>query len=285
MHTELRRRIAAAVDDPRGYAAIRGVTLHAERAPGALTSALFHPTLYMVVQGAKRLVMGDQEILYGGGELVLLRIDVPAFVQVTEASEDVPYLAVEIALDREVLGALAAGMAPVSREDRRVVSVHPLPSPVLEPTLRLLRLMDDPTDARVLADAAKREILYRVLKSPGGDSLLQLAQADSVLTRIGRATEWMHDHLEAPLRIDHLTSRAGMSVTSFHRNFKSATGTTPGQYHKMLRMHEARRLVALRSDTLARIAAMVGYASASHFSRDYKRAFGSPPMTDAKRFA
>lgn len=285
LQAELRRRITGMVDDPQGHAAINGVSLHSAREPGLLVPALFHPTIYVVVQGAKRLVLGDREIRYGAGELVLLGIDLPALVQVTEASDDVPYLAVEIALDREVLGALAAAMPLHPREDRHAVSVHPIPEAVLQAMLGLLRLIDDPTDVQVLAAAVKREVLYRVLRSPGGDGLLQLAQADSALARIGRATEWMHDHLEAPVTIEHLASRAGMSLTSFHRIFRSATGTTPGHYHKMLRLHEARRLVALRCDTFTRIAATVGYASPSQFSRDYKRAFGSPPTTDAKHFA
>lgn len=284
LDAELGRRIAAAVDDPHGHAAIPGVTLHAVRTPGPPVSVLFAPTLYLVVQGAKRLMLGDREIAYGGGELVVMGLDLPALVQVTEASRAAPYLAIEIALDRQVLAALAAQIPFRLRDDREALTITPLPAPVLEAAVRLLQLMDDPTDARVLAEAVKREILYRVLVSPGGDSLLQLLQAQSVIARIGHVTEWMRDNVDAPARIDHLASRAAMSVTSFHRAFKTVTGTTPGQYHKMLRLHEARRLVAARSDSLTRIAAAVGYTSPSQFSRDYKRAFGAAPVTDARRF-
>ncbi|MCZ2811945.1 AraC family transcriptional regulator [Modestobacter sp. VKM Ac-2979] len=284
LYAEMRRRIAAAADDPEGRAAIPGVTLHAVRTPSVPARVLFQPTLYLVVQGAKRLMLGDREITYGGGELVLMGLDLPALVQVTRASEDEPYLSMEIALDRQVLAAVAAEMPSGSRDDAEALTVGPLPAAVLEPALRLLQLMDVPTDARVLADAVKREILYRVLSSPGGASLTQLIQADSLLARIGQVTEWMRDHLEEPVRIDELASRAAMSVTSFHRGFKSVTGTSPGRYHKMLRLHEARRLIVARSDNLVRISAAVGYVSPSQFSRDYKREFGSAPVVDARRF-
>ncbi|WP_079166037.1 helix-turn-helix domain-containing protein [Streptomyces sp. NRRL S-31] len=53
----------------------------------------------------------------------------------------------------------------------------------------------------------------------------------------------------------------------------------------MLRLHEARRLVALRSRSMASISEAVGYASPAQFSRDYKRAFGSAPIHDAKNFS
>ncbi|SES11403.1 transcriptional regulator, AraC family [Lentzea xinjiangensis] len=284
LHAEMCARIAAAAGRPGGQETIAGLQVYMASAPAPPTPLLFCPSLYMVFQGAKRLLLSDREIAYRAGELVMAGVDVPALAQVTEASEGEPYLAVEIALDFRVLSALAAEMSALPRPQGEALVVRPLPDGVVEPTLRLLRLLDDPIDARILADGVKREILYRVLASPDGNILLQLAQADSVLARIGQATEWMHDHLGTPVTIDHLAGRARMGVTSFHRSFKSATGMTPGAYHKRLRLLEARRLVAMRADTLSQIATSVGYHSASHFSRDYKRAFGAAPVVDAKRF-
>jgi transcriptional regulator GlxA family with amidase domain len=75
-----------------------------------------------------------------------------------------------------------------------------------------------------------------------------------------------------------------MSTATLHRHFKVATGTSPIDYHKNLRLHEARRLIAGDDDSVARIATAVGYASPSHFSRDYKRVFGTSPAFDAARF-
>jgi AraC-like DNA-binding protein len=237
-----------------------------------------------VVQGAKTNMLGDREITYRGGELVMAGVALPTLAQVTEASVKAPYLAVEIALERKVLGALATHLPFPSHPGSEALTVRPFPEAAVEPTLRLLQLMGDPTDADVLAESVKREILYRVLRSPGGDSLLRLVQVNSVLARIGDVAEWMHDHLETPVRVEDLADRAGMSASSFHRSFREATGTTPVQYHKLLRLHEARRRVATRSGNLTRISAAVGYASPSQFSRDYKRAFGLAPVVDAQRF-
>jgi transcriptional regulator GlxA family with amidase domain len=75
-----------------------------------------------------------------------------------------------------------------------------------------------------------------------------------------------------------------MSVTSFHRRFKQATGTSPANYRKTIRLHEAGRQLAARTDSVSNIAAAVGYISPSQFSRDYKRAFGSAPSQDATEF-
>ena len=52
------------------------------------------------------------------------------------------------------------------------------------------------------------------------------------------------------------------------------------QFQKQLRLHEARRLIL--SENLAE-AGYRGYDDASHFSREYKRHFGEPPMRDVER--
>jgi transcriptional regulator GlxA family with amidase domain len=90
----------------------------------------------------------------------------------------------------------------------------------------------------------------------------------------------MHEHLHEPLDVGRAATHANMSVTSLYRLFKAATGTSPGSYHKRLRLMEARRRVVERSDTVGRIAASVGYASPSQFTRDYRRAFGTSPTAD-----
>ncbi|WP_250007176.1 AraC family transcriptional regulator [Actinoplanes sp. M2I2] len=285
LHTEIRARIAAAADRPDAQGRIDGLQLYRARAPEPPIPLIFRPSLYLVFQGAKRLLLGDREVAYREGDLVMAGVDLPALAQVTEASEQAPYLAVEIALDHRVLGALAAELPAPPPRPSQALTIQPLPGAVHEPVLRLLRLLDDPVDARILADGVKREILYRVLTAPEGDILLDLVRADSVLARIGEVTAWMHGHLGTPVDVDHLAGRARMSVTSFHRSFKAATGTTPILYHKQLRLHEARRLVAVKDASLAQIAASVGYASPAHFSRDYKRAFGAAPQVDAKRFS
>lgn len=285
IEAELRNRIVAAFDRPEEHAAIDGVALYVTRETVAPVLTFFHPTLYVVLQGAKRIILGSRQIDYHGGELVLMGVGLPALVEITEATEETPYLAVELAIDRQVLGELVAQMPPRPLTRVRAVGVYSLPPSAICATLRLLQLMESPDDARILAQGVKREILYRILNSDGRDGLLQMVRAEQTLASIGQVTDWMHDHLDAPIAVEDIASRAEMSVSTFYRAFKEATGTTPAQYHKMLRLHEARRLVALRSRSMASISEAVGYASPAQFSRDYKRAFGSAPIHDAKSFS
>lgn len=83
--------------------------------------------------------------------------------------------------------------------------------------------------------------------------------------------------------VEDLARIAGMSVSVFHRHFKTATGMTPIQYQKRFRLYEARRRLLENSKDAASVAFAVGYESASQFSREYARMFGAPPARDADR--
>jgi AraC-like DNA-binding protein len=262
---------------------VDGIRLLMSRTPGPPEPMLFRPMLYLVLQGAKQILLDDCVIDYGGGELVVMAMDLPALTRVTQASDQEPYLAVELPLPLSDLTELATEMRLRPEPMDRAVLVRPLPEPVLDPLLRLLQLHETPTDAKILAAGVRREIIYRMLASTHGSSILQMVRADGVLAQIRSSTEWMRDHVDVPVHVGQLADRANMSVTSFHRHFKAATGTTPVSYHKRLRLHEARRLIAGESESVARVAARVGYASPSQFSRDYKRAFGASPGADPLR--
>jgi AraC-like DNA-binding protein len=261
-----------------------GVRVHISRAPSAPTSVLFQPVLHLPFQGQKRIVVGPRNILYGAGDLVILAAHLPAFVEVTRAAAEEPYVALEIPLDRQLLSALVAEMPPHPRTDVGPVSVARLPESVLEPVLRLLQLSSDPAAARLLAPSVRREIFYRLLASPVGDALRGLLQVESALARIDGVTAWIQDHLDEPVGVEDLALRANMSVGSFHRRFREITGTTPGNYYKTVRLHEARRQIVGQAGTLSQIASAVGFVSPSQFSRDYKRTFGVAPSQDAALF-
>ena len=74
-----------------------------------------------------------------------------------------------------------------------------------------------------------------------------------------------------------------MSVSGFHHHFKAVTAMSPLQFQKRMRLQEARRLMLGEDLDAAGAGFRVGYGDPSHFTRDYKRLFGAPPMRDAER--
>ena len=149
--------------------------------------------------------------------------------------------------------------------------------------VRLLRLMDAPADAPLLAPMIERELLYRILQSPRGAVLRQIARTDSRLSQIQRAVKWIRAHLAEPLPVETLAGIASMSVSSFHRHFKAVTGLSPLAFHKQMRLQEARVRLLASPNAVSSVAFAVGYESPSQFSREYSRQFGIAPAKDAAR--
>ena len=96
--------------------------------------------------------------------------------------------------------------------------------------------------------------------------------------RIAEALDWLRRDFNQQLRIEEVARELGMSVSGFHHHFKEVTAMSPLQFQKQLRLQEARRLMLGEDLDAASAGYRVGYDDASHFSREYKRLFGAPPI-------
>ncbi len=154
---------------------------------------------------------------------------------------------------------------------------------LLDAVVRLVRLLDRPADLPILAPMIEREILWRLVTGEQGALVRQIGLADSRLRHISRAVRWIRDHHAQTLRVEDLARLAGMSASPFHRHFRAVTAMTPIQFQKRIRLQEARLRLMSSTDDVAGVGFAVGYDSASQFSREYRRQFGSPPGQDAAR--
>lgn len=171
-------------------------------------------------------------------------------------------------------------MRPRSRGRQRGIAVSQANSDLLDPVIRLLRLLDRPQDIPVLAHAIEREILWRLVNGEQGTLVQQIGYADGHTMQVGRAIKWIRANYAQVLRIEELAQVAGMSITSFHRHFAGVTSLSPIQYQKQVRLQAARALLLSSSRDAADIGLEVGYESPSQFSREYRRQFGRPPRAD-----
>jgi AraC-like DNA-binding protein len=93
---------------------------------------------------------------------------------------------------------------------------------------------------------------------------------------ISRVVTYVRENLGQPLTVDDLARRAGMSRAVFHRHFKAATSYSPLQFIKALRLNHAAMQMA-GGEAVSQTADAVGYASASQFSHEFRRQFGTSP--------
>lgn len=288
---ELAARIGrTASGDGAQATAIPALTVIRASTPSQPLASVYHPSLCIVVQGRKRALLGGEIYTYDPLNYLVVSMSLPVVGQIIEATPAQPYLCVRIDLDPAIVNELLAQLgaaAPPRASEGRALFLARTSAALLDAVLRLVRLLDAPDDAAVLAPLALREIHYRVLLGELGQRLRSLCEADGASQRVARAIELLKARYSEPLRVEDLAAAAHMSPSSLHQRFREATATTPLQFQKQLRLQEARRLMLTEGIEAAAAGYRVGYESPSQFSREYRRLFGAPPRREvaARRIA
>jgi AraC-like DNA-binding protein len=245
--------------------------------------SVYQPSLCVIVQGAKQVLLEDEIYRYEPPQFLAISVDLPLVGQVIEASAAKPYLCLAIDIDARTIADLISqsGDPSWSRgETSRGLFVGEMDRTLQESVLRLTRLLETPRDIAALAPLMLREFHYRVLTSPYGPAIAQMAIAGSNTHKIGQILRRIKTRIAEPIRVEDLASMANMSPSSFHQHFKAVTAMSPVQYQKRLRLTEARQILLAEQADAASAAYRVGYQSVSQFSREYARMFGAPPRRD-----
>ena len=284
---ELIECIARAIREDGRVEPLKGLHLIRRSSPTEWVHSVSDLALCVIAQGSKEILLGDTRYRYDPAHYLLTTVELPIVSQVIEASQERPYLAFRLELDPALVGSVLveAGHLSSSRShaDVRAINVSLLDASLLDAVVRLVRLLDSPTEARFLAPLISREIVYRLLMGAQGDRLRHIAALGGHTYRIARAVERLRQDFDQPLRIDDIARELGMSISGFHHHFKAVTAMSPLQFQKQMRLQEARRLMLGEQLDAASAGYRVGYDDASHFNREYKRLFGVPPMHDVER--
>ena len=147
---------------------------------------------------------------------------------------------------------------------------------------RLLEILESPNDSTILGPSIIKEITYRVLMGEQGRSLRLAFSSDHYLSRVAKVLKLIHSNYHRALDVATLAKEANMSIPTFHVHFKSVTSSTPIQYIKAIRLHQARLLMIRKGVNASQVSAMVGYESPSQFSREFKRYFGRTPVQETQ---
>lgn len=187
-----------------------------------------------------------------------------------------------MSIDLSIIRSLSEqiGNSDIENKHARSLEVSTAEPALIEALGRYLSLPGNSVEAEVLAPLIRREIHFRLLTAPHGAMLRNLLSPGGHASKIAKAIKLIRLGYRAPLALPSLANAVGMSQSSFHAHFKSITGTTPLQYQKDLRMIEAKQLLSEGAHTVTSAAFVVGYESASQFSREYARKFGTSPKHD-----
>ncbi len=280
---------AQATQEGYTLTALPGVRLLRSDRPLARAPVLYDPGIVIVCQGVKRGYMGARVYQYDAQHYLAVSVPVP-FTMETEASADAPLLAIYLHLDLQLaaelmleLEAHAHAHADAVPAPAQSMMASPIEPAMQATVLRLLEALGDPLEAALLGPALVRELYFRVLTGAQGGAMREALAMRGRFGRIGKVLRHIHAAYATALDVDALAAEAEMSVPTFHDHFRAITGTSPMQYVKSTRLHQA-RLLMLRQGMTAEAAALgVGYASASQFNREFKRLFALPPAVEVAR--
>lgn len=267
-----------------GYnlSALEDVRFLRSNRPLTRTPVLYDPGIVILCQGRKRGYLGDDVYVYDAQHYLVVSLPIP-FTMETDASEAEPMLAIYMRLDFQLTSELLQQVDAVhgaSELPPKGMYASPMDDALRASTLRFLEAMSTPEEAQILGPSLLREIYYRMLTGAQGGSMRAALARQGHFGKVSRAIRKIHSCYHERLDVEQLAHEASMSVANFHLHFRNVTDSSPMQYLKSTRLHQARLLMLRHTMTASAAAFNVGYASASQFSREFKRFFGRTPQAE-----
>ena len=249
---------------------------------------LYRPGAVFVLQGSKQGFLDGDVYRYDADHYLAVSVPVP-FRMASQADPDCPLLAIYLDFDVHLAAEIAAVMAPMmagpdtsdTGEQARSLVSSPMEPSIRDVLRRLLVALQTPEECAILGPGLIRELHFRVMTGPQAGPLLATLRREGAADRVVQSLSMIRERYHEKLSVPVLAQAAGMSVASYYTGFKALTGSSPIQYIKAMRLHEARLMIARREASIAMVAMQVGYASPAQFSRDFKRHFHRNPSDEA----
>ncbi|MFD0695965.1 AraC family transcriptional regulator N-terminal domain-containing protein [Paenibacillus sp. GCM10027628] len=250
------------------------------------SSGILTQSFCLILQGMKRLYLGQDIFHYSAGDYLASLIDMPASAQVIGATEQSPYIGLRIDFTTQEIASVVTEAEIITEPKGKVLSagafIGKSDAELLDIFFRLLKLLDKPKEARYLSELIKKEMIFNLLSGDFGHLFFPKVLFDQRADGVGKAIQWIKENYERSFSVEELAKSCNMSTSGLHHKFKTITTMGPLQYQKQLRLQEARRLMLSGPIGATTAALTVGYESPSQFNREYRRLFGLPPLQDMK---
>ncbi|MHB9139103.1 MAG: helix-turn-helix domain-containing protein [Victivallaceae bacterium] len=110
-------------------------------------------------------------------------------------------------------------------------------------------------------------------------------QINPAIMRLLPALEYARQRPARKLNVAGLAKKAHLSVPRFHAEFKRLFGDSPLSYIRKMRLSIASDMLRSGSLSLEEIALQTGFCNQFHFSREFKKCYGSAPSAFRKKNA
>ncbi len=112
---------------------------------------------------------------------------------------------------------------------------------------------------------------------------LEISRVGMVDRRLRRAIEYIYNNYHQELTLSEIAEAAFLSEYHFAHLFKKLTGITPNNYLAIVRIEQAKKLLANTDQSMATISLAVGYSSQSHFTKVFRTFTGLTPAKYRER--
>ena len=265
--------------------ALDNVLVYRESQSFGRVPLVYEPAIFIAAQGKKNIYLEGQKFQYGAGSFLALFMPMALECELVDINEQHPMLGVAIRLDRQRLTRLLLKMESLDQMPPRPEKINssgifsaPLNHALLDATIRLLKTLDDVTEANIIGESVIDEIYYRILSDQQGGALKILLRQQGQIQQISKAIDYMHKHLNQSVSMENLAQQVSMSSSGFYKKFKQVMHVSPLQYIKLIRLNRANDYI-MQGNSISQAAYRVGYNSPAQFSREYKRQFGVPPSS------
>lgn len=137
------------------------------------------------------------------------------------------------------------------------------------------------THGAALAMQVSEWFLQTEIRAGTGPQRMAPAQRLGVNNRaLQKVLAAMETETDTPPTRERLAAIAGLSIRQLERLFRAHLGITPGAHDRRVRLDRARLLLRQTGLSVLEVAVACGFASASHFSRAYRAAFGHSPIRE-----
>ena len=241
----------------------------------------------IVAQGSKAVWSDGVRHVYDQFNYLVIRSGLHFECQIVEASAEKPCLCLVLEIEPALVRQVSVEM-PRRRNSVRSggvdrCEVSALDEELMGSVLRFLKSLTAEADRRILAPMYLREIVYRVLQREQYTTMMHIAREQDGTNPLAPALRYIDAHLDEPLTVATLADQVSLSASAFSRLFREVTGTSPYQYVKEVRMARARELIVGGRLGVAEVAHTVGYASVSHFIKEFRNRYRATPRDYAER--
>lgn len=128
-----------------------------------------------------------------------------------------------------------------------------------------------------IANSFARRMVVQPHRDGGQSQFIVQPIAVRTNDRIASIADWMAGNLAASITIEALADRAAMSVRTFTRRFRAATGTAPIEWLIRLRVRRAQDLLETTGMPIDAIARDAGFGAPETLRHHFRKVVGTSP--------